>query len=112
MFNKYIKKCNFLFCKDDLLTFTVLWFVDSNILTLMNTFDLPEGNITESNYDSILQHLNSTAPAVFQELQLKTCEHSDVPQPGLWFLLLFGASLLSGHEHTAAQCGASSPFTP
>ncbi len=74
MFNKYIEKCNFLFCKDDLLTFTVLWFVHSNILTLMNTFDLPEGNITESNYDSILQHLNSTAPAVFQELQLKTCD--------------------------------------
>ncbi len=47
---------------------------DSNILSLMNTFDLPEGNLTESNYDSILQHLNSTAPAVFQELQLKTCD--------------------------------------
>ncbi len=47
---------------------------DSNILTLMNVFDLPEGNITESNYDSFLQHLNSTAPAVFQELQLKTCD--------------------------------------
>lgn len=47
---------------------------DSNILTLMNTFDLPEGNITESNYDGFLQHLNSTAPAVFQDLQLKTCD--------------------------------------
>uniref|UniRef100_A0A673GS27 Transporter n=1 Tax=Sinocyclocheilus rhinocerous TaxID=307959 RepID=A0A673GS27_9TELE len=45
-----------------------------NILTLMNAFDLPEGNITESNYDSFLQHLNSTAPAIFQELQLKTCD--------------------------------------
>uniref|UniRef100_A0A672M0B5 Sodium-dependent neutral amino acid transporter B(0)AT1-like n=1 Tax=Sinocyclocheilus grahami TaxID=75366 RepID=A0A672M0B5_SINGR len=45
-----------------------------NILTLMNTFDLPEGNITESNYDSFLQHLNSTAPVIFQELQLKTCD--------------------------------------
>uniref|UniRef100_A0A672LUT5 Sodium-dependent neutral amino acid transporter B(0)AT1-like n=1 Tax=Sinocyclocheilus grahami TaxID=75366 RepID=A0A672LUT5_SINGR len=28
--------------------------LDGNILTLMNTFDLPEGNITESNYDSFL----------------------------------------------------------
>uniref|UniRef100_A0A673GSW3 Transporter n=1 Tax=Sinocyclocheilus rhinocerous TaxID=307959 RepID=A0A673GSW3_9TELE len=48
--------------------------LDGNILTLMNAFDLPEGNITESNYDSFLQHLNSTAPAIFQELQLKTCD--------------------------------------
>ncbi|KTF89337.1 hypothetical protein cypCar_00043507 [Cyprinus carpio] len=48
--------------------------VESNILTLMNTFDLPEGNITESNYDGFLQHLNSTVPAVFQDLQLKTCD--------------------------------------
>ncbi|KAF4100956.1 sodium-dependent neutral amino acid transporter B(0)AT1-like [Onychostoma macrolepis] len=48
--------------------------LNGNILTLMNTFDLPEGNITESNYDSFLQQLNSTAPAVFHELQLKTCD--------------------------------------
>ncbi|KTF73539.1 hypothetical protein cypCar_00043955 [Cyprinus carpio] len=60
--------------EDNLLKFTVLWFVDSNILTLMNTFDLPEGNITESSYDGFLQHLNSTVPAVFQDLQLKTCD--------------------------------------
>uniref|UniRef100_A0A8C1ZF39 Transporter n=1 Tax=Cyprinus carpio TaxID=7962 RepID=A0A8C1ZF39_CYPCA len=48
--------------------------LNGNILTLMNTFDLPEGNITESNYDGFLQHLNSTVPAVFQDLQLKTCD--------------------------------------
>uniref|UniRef100_A0A8C1BGR8 Transporter n=1 Tax=Cyprinus carpio carpio TaxID=630221 RepID=A0A8C1BGR8_CYPCA len=48
--------------------------LNGNILTLLNTFDLPEGNITESNYDGFLQHLNSTAPAVFQDLQLKTCD--------------------------------------
>ncbi|XP_050992295.1 sodium-dependent neutral amino acid transporter B(0)AT1-like [Labeo rohita] len=48
--------------------------LDSNILTLINVFDLPEGNITESNYDSFLEHLNSTAPSAFQELQLKTCD--------------------------------------
>ncbi|XP_059366336.1 sodium-dependent neutral amino acid transporter B(0)AT1-like [Carassius carassius] len=48
--------------------------LNGNILTLMNTFDLPEGNITESNYDGFLQHLNSTSPAVFQDLQLKTCD--------------------------------------
>ncbi|KAK9958216.1 hypothetical protein ABG768_012390 [Culter alburnus] len=48
--------------------------LESNILALLNAFDLPEGNITESNYDSVLQHLNSTSPAVIQELQLKTCD--------------------------------------
>lgn len=49
-------------------------FLRSNILALLNAFDMPEGNITESNYDNVLQHLNSTSPAVFQELQLKTCD--------------------------------------
>ncbi|ROK64944.1 Sodium-dependent neutral amino acid transporter B(0)AT1 [Anabarilius grahami] len=48
--------------------------LNGNILALLNAFDLPEGNITESNYDSVLQNLNSTSPAVIQELQLKTCD--------------------------------------
>ncbi|XP_016372983.1 sodium-dependent neutral amino acid transporter B(0)AT1-like [Sinocyclocheilus rhinocerous] len=48
--------------------------LNGNILTLLNTFDLPEGNITESNYEGFLQHLNSTAPQTLQELQLKTCD--------------------------------------
>uniref|UniRef100_A0A671PER9 Transporter n=1 Tax=Sinocyclocheilus anshuiensis TaxID=1608454 RepID=A0A671PER9_9TELE len=43
--------------------------LSGNILTLLNTFDLPEGNITESNYEGFLQHLNSTAPQTLQELQ-------------------------------------------
>uniref|UniRef100_A0A671RLL8 Transporter n=1 Tax=Sinocyclocheilus anshuiensis TaxID=1608454 RepID=A0A671RLL8_9TELE len=57
--------------------------LESNILTLMNAFDLPEGNITESNYDSFLQHLNSTAPAIFQELQLKTCDMQTLLSEGV-----------------------------
>ncbi|XP_048059377.1 sodium-dependent neutral amino acid transporter B(0)AT1-like [Megalobrama amblycephala] len=48
--------------------------LNGNIVALLNAFELPEGNITESNYDSVLQHLNSTSPAVIQELQLKTCD--------------------------------------
>ncbi|XP_051526707.1 sodium-dependent neutral amino acid transporter B(0)AT1-like [Myxocyprinus asiaticus] len=48
--------------------------LNGNILTLLNTFDLPERNITESNYDSFIKNLNSTAPDVFQELNLKTCD--------------------------------------
>ncbi|KAB5515559.1 hypothetical protein PHYPO_G00249250 [Pangasianodon hypophthalmus] len=45
-----------------------------NILALLNAFDLPEGNITESNYNEVLQVLNSTSPSIIQELDLKTCD--------------------------------------
>uniref|UniRef100_A0A8L0DP59 Transporter n=1 Tax=Oncorhynchus mykiss TaxID=8022 RepID=A0A8L0DP59_ONCMY len=45
-----------------------------NILALLNTFDLPEGNVTESNYDQVLQSLNGTYPEVIQGLNLKTCD--------------------------------------
>ncbi|XP_051949427.1 solute carrier family 6 member 19a, tandem duplicate 1 [Xyrauchen texanus] len=48
--------------------------LERNILTLVNAFDLPEGNITESNYSKVLQNLNSTAPEVIWELNLKTCD--------------------------------------
>uniref|UniRef100_A0A8B9HW39 Solute carrier family 6 member 19 n=1 Tax=Astyanax mexicanus TaxID=7994 RepID=A0A8B9HW39_ASTMX len=44
-----------------------------NILTLINTFDLPEKSIDDSNYASSLSHLNSTYPAIISNLQLKTC---------------------------------------
>ncbi|KAJ8335113.1 hypothetical protein SKAU_G00407520 [Synaphobranchus kaupii] len=45
-----------------------------NILALTNTFDLPEGNITESNYVEALHSLNSTSPEIIQGLSLKTCD--------------------------------------
>ncbi|XP_029104167.1 sodium-dependent neutral amino acid transporter B(0)AT1-like [Scleropages formosus] len=45
-----------------------------NILALMNAFDIPEGNITDSNYDEVLQSLNSTFPQTIQNLNLKTCD--------------------------------------
>ncbi|TTZ70356.1 Sodium-dependent neutral amino acid transporter B(0)AT1 [Bagarius yarrelli] len=47
--------------------------LNGNILALLNAFDLPIGNITESNYDGALQELNSTAPSIIQGLNLKTC---------------------------------------
>lgn len=40
----------------------------------MNAFDLPEGNITENNYDEMMNHLNFTSPGVIAGLNLKTCE--------------------------------------
>uniref|UniRef100_A0AAR2KSC5 Transporter n=1 Tax=Pygocentrus nattereri TaxID=42514 RepID=A0AAR2KSC5_PYGNA len=45
-----------------------------NILTLLNTFDLPEGNITESNYDLALESLNATNPDIVNRLNLQTCD--------------------------------------
>uniref|UniRef100_A0A8C9RQ25 Transporter n=1 Tax=Scleropages formosus TaxID=113540 RepID=A0A8C9RQ25_SCLFO len=45
-----------------------------NILALMNAFDIPEGNITDSNYDEVFQNLNSTFPETIQSLNLKTCD--------------------------------------
>ncbi|XP_066523847.1 sodium-dependent neutral amino acid transporter B(0)AT1 [Hoplias malabaricus] len=45
-----------------------------NILTLLNAFDLPEGNITESNYEEIFKSLNSSSPEIIQKLDLKSCD--------------------------------------
>lgn len=48
-------------------------FFCSNILKLMDAFNYPENNITDSNYDEVLIHLNQTSPDIIQGLQLKTC---------------------------------------
>lgn len=52
--------------------------IHRNIMALLNAFDLPIGNITESNYEEALHQLNSTAPSVIQELNLKTCDLQDL----------------------------------
>ncbi|XP_078543791.1 sodium-dependent neutral amino acid transporter B(0)AT1-like isoform X2 [Lissotriton helveticus] len=46
---------------------------DKNILTLTNAFDLPEGNITQENYDMMLTYLNATNANTTQSLNLQTC---------------------------------------
>ncbi|XP_061886134.1 sodium-dependent neutral amino acid transporter B(0)AT1-like [Entelurus aequoreus] len=45
-----------------------------NILTLINAFNLPEDNITGSNYDHMLGYLNQTNPEVFQDLPIQKCD--------------------------------------
>lgn len=40
----------------------------------MNAFNYPENNITQSNYDQVLSHLNQTNPDVIQGLSLRTCD--------------------------------------
>ncbi|XP_029299451.1 sodium-dependent neutral amino acid transporter B(0)AT1-like isoform X1 [Cottoperca gobio] len=49
--------------------------VNENIMLLLNAFDLSEGTVTDSNYDEMLQKLNSTisGPEVIQGLDLSTC---------------------------------------
>ncbi|XP_075868228.1 sodium-dependent neutral amino acid transporter B(0)AT1-like isoform X2 [Nelusetta ayraudi] len=46
----------------------------SNILTLLNEFDLPEGNITAATYDTALAQLNSSFPEIVSGLDIKTCD--------------------------------------
>ncbi|XP_059801268.1 solute carrier family 6 member 19a, tandem duplicate 1 [Hypanus sabinus] len=47
---------------------------DKNILSLTNAFDLPEQNLTQTNYEEMLHFLNSTNPAKVASLGLKTCD--------------------------------------
>ncbi|KAM9352912.1 LOW QUALITY PROTEIN: solute carrier family 6 member 19b [Symphorus nematophorus] len=47
--------------------------LSGNIIALSNVFELAEGNITDNNYNQVVQHFNETHPEVIQELDLKTC---------------------------------------
>ncbi|XP_069766151.1 sodium-dependent neutral amino acid transporter B(0)AT1-like [Narcine bancroftii] len=46
---------------------------DKNILSLTNAFDLPETNLTQENYEEMLQMLNNTYPLKVSALDLKEC---------------------------------------
>ncbi|XP_061597000.1 sodium-dependent neutral amino acid transporter B(0)AT1-like [Cololabis saira] len=48
--------------------------ISENIMALTNAFDLREDNITSSNYDTALKHLNSTYPDVILGLSIQTCD--------------------------------------
>ncbi|KAJ7991967.1 hypothetical protein DPEC_G00289340 [Dallia pectoralis] len=48
--------------------------INGNILVLLNEFALPDGSITDLNYQEVLQKLNSTAPDIIQKLDLQTCD--------------------------------------
>uniref|UniRef100_A0A8C4XBI8 Transporter n=1 Tax=Erpetoichthys calabaricus TaxID=27687 RepID=A0A8C4XBI8_ERPCA len=47
--------------------------ISGNIVSLLNTFNLPDGNITEATYEQALQSLNSTFPTELSNLNLPTC---------------------------------------
>uniref|UniRef100_A0A8C2WIY8 Transporter n=2 Tax=Cyclopterus lumpus TaxID=8103 RepID=A0A8C2WIY8_CYCLU len=48
--------------------------ISDNILTLLNAFDLPEDNITTSNYEAALIHLNNSYPDTVLGLDINTCD--------------------------------------
>ncbi|XP_020652835.1 sodium-dependent neutral amino acid transporter B(0)AT1 [Pogona vitticeps] len=45
-----------------------------NILTLTNAFDLPEGNITQDNFEEMQAWYNLTYPTTFATLTFQTCD--------------------------------------
>ncbi|KAM6974781.1 sodium-dependent neutral amino acid transporter B(0)AT1 isoform 2-T2 [Tautogolabrus adspersus] len=48
--------------------------VGNNILELLNAFNYPENSITESNYNNVFNHLNTTNPAIIAGLPIKECD--------------------------------------
>lgn len=49
-------------------------FLSRNILTLINGFDLPEGSVTEKNFEEVQRWYNNTYPEAFSQLQFQTCD--------------------------------------
>uniref|UniRef100_A0A3Q3L7B6 Transporter n=1 Tax=Mastacembelus armatus TaxID=205130 RepID=A0A3Q3L7B6_9TELE len=64
-------------------TYTIIGFratekydhcVSENIMTLLNTFDLRDENVTTSNYEAVFNDLNSSYPDTVLGLDIKTCD--------------------------------------
>lgn len=45
-----------------------------NILTLINEFDLPEGNVTQENFAEMQRQCNASNPAAYAQLAFQTCD--------------------------------------
>ncbi|XP_049715006.1 inactive sodium-dependent neutral amino acid transporter B(0)AT3 [Elephas maximus indicus] len=50
---------------------------DRNILSLINTFDLPDQSVSRDDYPAVLAHLNATQPARVAQLHLRSCRLED-----------------------------------
>uniref|UniRef100_A0A0D9RXT7 Transporter n=1 Tax=Chlorocebus sabaeus TaxID=60711 RepID=A0A0D9RXT7_CHLSB len=46
----------------------------TNILTLINEFDLPEGNVTQENFAEMQRQCNASNPAAYAQLAFQTCD--------------------------------------
>ncbi|KAK5911494.1 hypothetical protein CgunFtcFv8_005663 [Champsocephalus gunnari] len=73
-------------------TYTIIGFratakydkcISENIMTLSNTFELPEDNITISNYEAALIRLNSSYPDIVRGLHIKTCDMQTLLSEGV-----------------------------
>ncbi|XP_062265973.1 sodium-dependent neutral amino acid transporter B(0)AT1-like [Platichthys flesus] len=57
--------------------------ISENIMTLLNQFNLPEDNITTSNYEVAFNQLNSSYPDVVLGLDIKTCDMQTLLSEGV-----------------------------
>ncbi|KAJ3608835.1 hypothetical protein NHX12_023365 [Muraenolepis orangiensis] len=48
--------------------------VNGNIMTLLDAFGLPEGSVTEDNFDLAREHFNASQQHIFQGLNFTTCD--------------------------------------
>ena len=61
-------------CENNIIKTFVQYVFLSNIMALLDAFELPEGIVTEDNYNLALDHLNASQPHVVQGLNLTTCD--------------------------------------
>ncbi|XP_069372749.1 sodium-dependent neutral amino acid transporter B(0)AT1-like [Paralichthys olivaceus] len=73
-------------------TYTIIGFratekyekcISENIMKLLNAFNLPEDNITTSNYEAAYNHLNSSNPDIVLGLDIKTCDMQKLLSEGV-----------------------------
>ncbi|XP_063042088.1 sodium-dependent neutral amino acid transporter B(0)AT1-like [Engraulis encrasicolus] len=57
--------------------------MNGNILAVMNAFDFPEGNLTESNYNATVTQLNQTHPDIIAGLDLEFCDLKQLLSQGV-----------------------------
>uniref|UniRef100_A0A8D0PHD0 Transporter n=1 Tax=Sus scrofa TaxID=9823 RepID=A0A8D0PHD0_PIG len=55
----------------------------ANILTLINGFDLPEGNVTQENFAEMQQWCNASDPEAFARLKFQTCDMNSFLSEGV-----------------------------
>nr|XP_021531086.1 sodium-dependent neutral amino acid transporter B(0)AT1 [Aotus nancymaae] len=56
---------------------------DTNILTLMNGFDLAEGSVTPENFTEMQRLCNDTDPAAYAQLVFQTCDMNSFLSEGV-----------------------------
>ncbi|XP_034090933.1 sodium-dependent neutral amino acid transporter B(0)AT1-like [Gymnodraco acuticeps] len=57
--------------------------ISDNIMKLLNEFELPEDNITTSNYEEAFNSLNSSYPDIVLGLDIKTCDMQKLLSEGV-----------------------------